>query len=111
MNLVGRPSDCRRRCDHLRPYPLPIDFPRAQFVYGRLVQPNQRSQRTADQVQLVLDNEVRRPKQGARRLADGGKPSPLRVRRGVLDLGGDVSVARAVPVDTSEQHLRAPVPR
>ena len=37
---------------------LPVDLPSAELVDGRFVQPDQRAQRAADEVQFVLDDQV-----------------------------------------------------
>ena len=51
---------------------LPSDVPAAQFVQGRLVEAHDRAQRPGDQVQLVLDDQVRRQQPAAgQRLALG----------------------------------------
>jgi hypothetical protein len=59
-HLVGRASDGRGRCDNLRAHLGLPDLPRAEIVDGGLVQTDHRSEGPADQVELVLDDEVRR---------------------------------------------------
>ena len=56
---VGSPHR-RRRGDDLRPDFLAILLDDAEFVQRRLVQTNHRSQRPGDQMQFILDNQVRR---------------------------------------------------
>ena len=62
---------------------FPSDLPGGQPVDGRLVQADQRARAARDQVQLVLDDQVRRPQR--RDLLDppGGLAALGRVLRGV----------------------------
>ncbi|MNF68936.1 hypothetical protein D3C84_508070 [compost metagenome] len=47
--------------DHLRPDRFTIQLPRAQLIDRTLVETHHGSQGTADQVELVLDDQIRRP--------------------------------------------------
>jgi hypothetical protein len=61
VDLVLGAADRGRRGDHLRTYGNAVELPGAQFVDRGLVQTDHRPERPADQVQLVLDHQVRRP--------------------------------------------------
>ena len=68
-NLLVCHAHGRRGCDDLRiDLRVLVQLPRTKLVHGRLVKPNQRSQRAADQMELVLDDQVGRtyPRNGFR---------------------------------------------
>src|SRR3954453_10783885 len=60
----------RRRCDHLRTHPAPF----AQCIDRRFVQSDDGTERTRDEVQLVLDDKVGRWKWAAQRPPDAWAP-------------------------------------
>ena len=58
--LVGS-AHGRRRSDHLRPDGLPVQRPAAQLIDRAFVKADHGAERAADQVELVLDDQIRRP--------------------------------------------------
>ena len=82
-NLIAGAADRRGRRDHLRPQPLAVDRPGAQLVDRRLVQADEAAERAADQMQLVLDDQVGR----AQRLALGDDHGRQRASLGMRARG------------------------
>ena len=104
MHLLARPADRGRRSDDLGPHAPPVEVPRAQLIHRGLVQPDQGAEGAADQVQLVLDDQVRRA-QGADGLrSDRGEGAALGMAVAVLDLGRTEAVAGAEAVHPAEEH-------
>ena len=66
-DLITAAPDRRRRRDHLRPHRLPVNGPAAELVDRRLVQSDEAPERAADQVKLVLDDQIGRTQRLARR--------------------------------------------
>ena len=70
---------------------LPVALPTAQLVQGRLVQADHRSQRTGDQVQFVLDDQVGRQQPSA-----GQRVAPAGLARAI-------EAVLVVPLDAAEE--------
>ena len=76
LDLVLRASHRRRRGDDLRSGRTLVEIAHAEPVDRRLVQARHRSERTRDQVKLVLDDEIGRRQRRAERLALPGSAAP-----------------------------------
>src|SRR5690606_26082619 len=60
VHLLSGLANRRRRGDDLRSNCDAIEAPCRQFIDGRFVESDHRPQRPADQVELVLNDEIRR---------------------------------------------------
>ncbi len=86
-NLLWSSAYGGRGGDHLGSHSLPIHFPGAKSVYSCLIEAHEGAEWAADQVKLVLDNQVGWPQ---RRVGLGGgrrKASALRMTAGIFDVG------------------------
>ena len=111
MDLVPGLADRGGRGDHLGPHGLAVHLPRAQLVHRRLVEADERAQRPGDQVQLVLNDQVRWPQQRVRFGLGRGQFALLEVRLATGQFRGAEAVTVAIGFDLSEKHLDLAVPR
>ena len=112
MDLIAGPANRGRRGDDLGPHLLAVHFPGAELVDGRLVQPDQRAQRPADEMQLVLNDEIGGPQRILRAASwRRAARSPWGCVVAVFDLRGAEAVALAEALDLAEEHLHRAVPR
>src|SRR5690606_31959899 len=61
LNLFRGPANRRCRGDDFRADLLPVDGSGAELVESRLIEPYHRSEGAGDEMELVLDDEFRRP--------------------------------------------------
>ena len=66
MDLLSGLSYCRRGRDDLWSNYLVVQLPRTQLINRRLIQTDHTSERTADQVQFILNDQVGRSQQRMR---------------------------------------------
>src|SRR5689334_7872830 len=59
MHLIASPPNRRRRSDNFGPDLLAADFPGAELVDGRLIETDEGAERPRDQMQFILNDEVR----------------------------------------------------
>ena len=110
MYLLRRAADGRRGGDNLGPHRLAVHLPGAQVIDRCFIEPDQRSEWPADEVQLVLDNQVRRAQGRNRYGFDAGQVAPLGVRVAVLDVRAAIAVPGTVAVHQPEEHADRPFP-
>src|ERR1700693_5538653 len=111
MDLFTCSSDCGRRCNDFWPHPCAIKAPFAQLIDSGLIQPHHRPKGSADQVELVLNDQVRWPKsiQGYR--FDRRQTTFLRVLSRFTRFGIEEPMPEAPPSDSPEQGRDLALPR
>src|SRR5438132_1583543 len=111
MNLIAGSANRRRRCHDFGPDLLPTYFPGAKVVDGCLVKSDQCAEWPADEMEFVLNDEVRWP-QWIGRDSFGGRQVVLSgVRVLVVNLWRAVAVPFANALNLAEEHLHGTVPR
>src|SRR6266700_484172 len=110
MHLLGRATDGGGRSHHLRTNPLAIYLPGREAIHGRFVESDQRPEWPRDEMQLVLDNQIRRSQwavcEGTRR----GETSHGPVQVLIIEIGTVEAVTATLLIYLAKEHLRRPVP-
>ena len=111
VHLLTRLADRRCRCNHLRPHALALEVPGRQLVDRRLVEADHGAQGPADQVQLVLDDQVGRANEPVRLPRDPRLTARGGMSTRVLIVRGEESVALAEAAHPTEERLDFAPPR
>src|SRR5713226_3065990 len=104
MHLLGRATDGGGRSHHLRTNPLAIHLPCREAIHGGFVESNQCPQRARDEMQLVLDNQIRRSQwavcDGTRR----GETSHGPVQVLIIEIGAVKAMTTALLIYLAKEH-------
>src|SRR6266700_969463 len=110
MHLLGRATDGGGRSHHLRTNRFAIYLPRRDAIHDRFVESDQRPEWHRDEVQLVLDNQIRRSQwavcDGTRR----GETSHGPVQVLIIEIRAVEAVTATLLIYLAKEHLRRPVP-